>query len=408
MPGPLDGVRVLDLSAVVSGPLTAALLADQGAEVIKVERPGGGDIQRNVGSRRHGFSGSFHLLNRGKRSISLDLSDPDGVNIVHKLAASADVSLQNFRPGVADRLGVGYKDLARVNPAIIYLSISGFGQTGPNAGKRAYDPIIQAYSGMAGVQGRRRDGQPGGVPTQVNQLLMDKLTAWTGFQAITAALFHRERAAARTGARQQGQHIELSMLDTAIAFLWPDAGADNILQGEGIEHHLPLAAAGTLIEMEDGWGAVMVLSDQEFQGMCTALDLPELAADERFNQLASRIKNRAAYLEEGVRLIAAAAGKLTTAEVEARLVAEQVPFARIRSLEDLPDDAQTQANKLFFERDHPVAGRMRETRPAAIFSGTPATGGGFAPTAGQHSREILAEIGLADEADDLFDRGVVE
>jgi crotonobetainyl-CoA:carnitine CoA-transferase CaiB-like acyl-CoA transferase len=176
MAGPLSGFRVLDLSAVVSGPLTGALLADQGADVIKVERTGDGDIQRHVGSRRNGYSGFFHVLNRGKRSIAVDLGTADGVDIVRRLARDADVVIQNFRPGVVDRLGIGYAALSADNPGLVYLSISGFGQTGPRAGERAYDPIIQCYAGLAEVQGRIHSDHPD-QPEQVNMLLLDKLTA---------------------------------------------------------------------------------------------------------------------------------------------------------------------------------------------------------------------------------------
>jgi len=215
--GPLAGFRVVDLSAVVSGPLTGALLADQGADVIKVERTGAGDIQRNVGSRRNGFSGFFHVLNRGKRSIAVDLGTPEGIELVQRLAADADVVIQNFRPGVVDRLGIGYDALAEVNAGLVYLSISGFGPSGPRAGDRAYDPIIQAFSGMTDVQGRIHREHPD-RPEQVNMLLLDKLTAWTGCQAITAALLARSRSG-------QGQHITLAMLDVAVSFAWSDVAA---------------------------------------------------------------------------------------------------------------------------------------------------------------------------------------
>jgi crotonobetainyl-CoA:carnitine CoA-transferase CaiB-like acyl-CoA transferase len=151
----LTGYKVVDLSAVVSGPLTGALLADQGADVIKVERTGDGDIQRHVGSSRNGFSGFFHVINRGKRSIALDLGTLQGREIVERLAKDADVVIQNFRPGVAERLGIGYEALAALNPRLVYLSISGFGGSGPRAGERAYDPIIQVYSGIADIEGRR-------------------------------------------------------------------------------------------------------------------------------------------------------------------------------------------------------------------------------------------------------------
>jgi crotonobetainyl-CoA:carnitine CoA-transferase CaiB-like acyl-CoA transferase len=393
--GPLAGVRVLDLSAVVSGPLAGTMLADQGAEVIKVERLGG-DIQRNVGSKRKGYSGSFHILNRGKRSLAVDLSKPRGVQIVQHLAASVDVVLQNFRPGVADRLGVGYAGIAATNPRVIYLSISGFGQTGPNAGRRAYDPIIQMYSGLADVQGKRR----GEGPEQVNQLLMDKLTAYTGFQAITAALYAREKNGI-------GQHIELSMLDTAVAFMWPDAGADNILLGEDIDHHAPIGAAGTVVELVDGWGAIMTLSDQEFQGLCRALHLQDIAADNRFNTLQARQENRQLYVELIKQRIIVATEGMTVAALTAKLDAESVPFARARELEALHTDAQIRHNEMFFEREHPVAGQLRETRPAPRFSATPTSTSVFGPTIGQHTREILAEAGFAAEIEDLLAAGVV-
>jgi crotonobetainyl-CoA:carnitine CoA-transferase CaiB-like acyl-CoA transferase len=393
--GPLEGVKVLDLSAVVSGPLTGAMLADQGAQVIKVERLTG-DIQRNVGSTRNGYSGSFHVLNRGKRSIAVDLSSERGIKLIQKLATSVDVIVQNFRPGVIDRLGLGYANISLANPRIIFLSISGFGQTGPNASKRAYDPIIQMYSGIADVQGQKR----GEGPEQVNQLLMDKLTAYTGFQAVTAALYAREKSGV-------GQHIELSMLDTAVAFLWPDAGADNILQGDDIDHHPAIRAAGIVVQLVDGWGAIMTLSDPEFAGLCRALSLTALAADSRFNTLQGRQQHRLVYVDVVRDAVAAATKGMSLAEITKKLDAEHVPFAHARSLDDLPSDPQIQANGLFYERTHPVAGRMREVRPAPVFSGTPTSPGGFGPTIGQDTRDILMEAGLAADLEQLLQDGIV-
>jgi hypothetical protein len=192
MGGPLEGVRVLDVSAVLSGPLTATYLADQGADVVKVEPPGMGDILRWLGSSRNGMSGMFCVTNRGKRSIVVDLSSPEGCAIFSRLAERADVVLQNFRPGVVDRMGIGYEAVRRTNPSVIYLSISGFGPQGPYAGKRVYDNIIQAYSGLADVQGDPQSR----VPQLNRQLLCDKLTAYTAAQAVTAALFSRERTGA--------------------------------------------------------------------------------------------------------------------------------------------------------------------------------------------------------------------
>ena len=401
MAGPLQGVKVLDLSAVVSGPLTAALLGDQGADVIKVERCGAGDIQRHVGSSRQGYSGFFHMLNRGKRSIALDLGKPEATEIVTKLAAEVDVVIQNFRPGVADRLGVGYEQLSKINPGLIYLSISGFGQTGPEAAKRAYDPIIQTYSGIAHVQGLKR----GEGPEQVNQLIMDKLTAHDGCQAICAALFYKSR----TG---EGQHIELSMLDVALAFLWPDAGADSILLGEDaenpIEHRPPIGGSGQLMKFADGWGAIMILSDNEFTGMCRAYELPALANDERFSTIEARMDNRVAYIEMMNTVVSDAASKLTLEQAEQRLNAHNVPFARMRDVAELPSDPQIKHNKMFKEAHHPVAGLLRETRPAPGFSKSVAEGGGPAPTVGQHTEEILKEIGMAARIPELLENNVID
>jgi crotonobetainyl-CoA:carnitine CoA-transferase CaiB-like acyl-CoA transferase len=356
---------------------------------------GAGDIQRHVGSTRGGFSGMFHVLNRGKRSIAIDLQSERGRDVVRRLARGADAVLQNFRPGVAERLGVGYDQLVLENPRLVYLSISGFGPDGPNAGRRAYDPIIQAYAGVAWVQGRARNR-----PQQVSQLLLDKLTAATGCQAVTAALFSRER----TG---KGQHITLSMLDTAIAFLWCDTASDHVLLGDGVDHRAAVGAAGHLAEYADGWGCTMTLSDPEFRGFCRAFGQPELIEDSRFSTLDARIKHRSEWVEILQTRIADAAREMDLATAEERMAAEGVPFGRVHSLDDLPDDPQVRANRIFVESEHPVAGRLREARPAPVFSGTPVAPGGPAPRVGEHTREILVEAGYADEIDTLFEDGVV-
>ena len=402
MPGPLAGFKVLDLSAVVSGPLTAALLADQGANVIKVERLTG-DIQRHVGSQRRGFSGFFHVLNRGKRSIALDLGRAEGKDIVRRLARDADVVIQNFRPGVVDRLGIGYTDLSAENTGLVYLSISGFGQTGPRASQRAYDPIIQSFSGIVEVQGRIHLDHPD-APEQVNMLLLDKLTAYNGSQAITSALLARSKSG-------EGQHIELSMLDTAIAFSWADVAADLILQPDGdkpIDQRPPIGASGHLTEYADGWGATMTLSDAEFHGMCAAYDLPDLATDPRFSTIDSRMGNRNEYREALHTVVAAAAKKLTLDEAEDRLNRYEVPFARAGKLAELAADPQVQNNAVFRELNHPIAGKLREARPAAIFGGTPNQPAEPAPDIGEHTKIILQELGMQKNFAELAQAGVIK
>ena len=398
MPGPLAGFSVLDLSAIVSGPLTAALLADQGASVIKVERLGG-DIQRHVGSRRNDFSGFFHVINRGKRSIALDLGTDEGRGIVEQLAKRADVVVQNFRPGVIGRLGLGYEKLSALNPKLVYLSISGFGQTGPRAGERAYDPIIQFYSGIAATQGRIHLEHPD-QPEQVNQLILDKLTAYTGCQAITAALLERSKSGV-------GQHIELSMLDTAIAFLWPDTAADLILQGAGVDARPPVGASGNVAEFKDGWATTMTLSDDEFHGMCRGYGCDHIAQDARFATLEARQRNRPALLDVMRTDILPAAKQLTLAEAAARFSAEDVPFARARRLTELHEDPQIVHNQVFSTIEHPAAGTLRQARPAPRFGRTAVQPGGPAPVAGQHTREILAELGLGAHIEEWISRGIV-
>ncbi len=397
MSGPLEGVRILDLSAVVAGPLTAALLADQGAEVIKVERLGEGDIQRHVGSSRNGFSGFFHVLNRGKRSLALDLKHPRGREIVRMLAARADALVENYRPGALSRLGLG-PELLEAHPRLVYLSITGFGAEGPLAARRAYDPIIQAHVGVAFVQGRVR----GEGPEQVQQLIADKLTALTASHAVVSALYARERSG-------RGQHVQVSMLDAALAFLWPDTAADRILLGPGVDARPPIGAAGNLARYADGFGITMTLSDAEFAGWCRVYGLDDVLADPRFATVAARMRHREQLRELYARRVAEAASKLDLAEAERRFAAEQVPFARVNTLEQVERDAQVHAAGMLVESEHPVAGRLREARPPARFGATPALPGGPAPRAGEHTREILRELGLGPEIDALLrDRVVSE
>ena len=199
-----EGVRILDLSAVISGPMATAMLADQGAEVLKVEPPELGDMTRRLGAQRNGVSAMFATVNRNKRSIVLDLKEPAGIDALRRLAASCDAVVQNFRPGAAERMGIGYEDLRTVREDLVYLSISGFGRHGPYAHRRVYDPVMQTVTGIAAAQ-----GAPVGEPRMVRTLLCDKATALTAAQALAGALFARER----TG---RGRHLELSMLDASL------------------------------------------------------------------------------------------------------------------------------------------------------------------------------------------------
>jgi crotonobetainyl-CoA:carnitine CoA-transferase CaiB-like acyl-CoA transferase len=396
MAGPLEGIRVIELGALIAAPLAAGILADQGAAVIKVEPPGKGDLMRHVGSSRGGMSGLFHVLNRGKRSLALDLSDERGKDVLRQLVRRSDVLIQNLRPGVVERMGLGWDDLRALNPDLVYLSLSGFGRTGPYAHKRVYDNVIQAYSGIAGAQTDPRSGEPGFV----RQLLIDKLAGYAGAQAVCAALLASARG-------RGGQQIDLAMLDAAIAFLYVDAAADRILLGDGIAQQPGLGSGFALTRLADGWGTFTPFSDAEFKATCHALDAPELADDPALASTALRMRNFERWTQAIRGTFAKNAARLTRAEFEARLDAHDVPHGVVRGLDELHLDPQVAASGIFVERDHPLAGRLREPRPAAFFRGTPAALGAPAPALGQHSNEVLAELGLGARVDELQASGVV-
>ena len=381
--GPMDGVRVLDISIALTGPYAAALLADQGADVIKVERPGIGDIARFVGVAVNGMSSLYLVCNRGKRSIAVDLQTPEGVEIVRRLAAESDVVIQNYRPGVMDRLGLGYDHVRAENPDVVYVSLSGFGAEGPYRDRSAYDTVIQAYAGLATSQADPDDG----VPTFLRQTAADKVTALFASQAITAALFARARG-------RGGQHLELSMTDAVVSFLWADAAANEVLVDSDNTEHSSFVAGFRPMRFLDGWGIVTPTSDHDFAGMCKALRV-EGYDDPRIATVAERIKNRD-VLSPVMDMCYALAANMTMAEATERFEAERVPFAMILSPEQLTRDPQALAMGLFVETDHPVVGRTRLPRHPARFGATPATLTGNSPSLGEHTDEILSELGLAD------------
>jgi crotonobetainyl-CoA:carnitine CoA-transferase CaiB-like acyl-CoA transferase len=393
MPGPLDGYRVVDVTAMISGPLATMVLADQGADVIKVENPMGGDHTRESSNLSNGFSASFLNNNRNKRSVALNLKDPRGIEAIKRLVAEADVFVQNFRPGVAERMGIGESALREVRPDLIYVSISGFGQEGPFAHKPVYDPLVQALSGLATVQA----GSDAERPRLVRTILPDKLTGTVAAQAITAALLAR----ARTG---QGQHIKVSMLASVIAFLWgSDMGSQTFVGGE-----LPQQAAASFIDLiyrtTDGHISVAVQSNKEWQALVRALDQPQWLEDPRFLTPALRqdnINDRLALTQEVLETN-------TSAHWLERLEAEGVPCAPVLTRSEVIDHPQILAEGIIVENEHSIAGPLRQARPAALFSGTPTEHRHGGPDLGQHTDEVLAALGYdADEIAALRQEGVI-
>jgi len=381
MPGPLAGIRVLDLTSVVSGPLATMFLADQGAEVIKIE-PLGGDITRRSRqsiSASGEFSALFVSSNRGKRSLALDLKRPEAAKIMRKLIASSDVLVQNFRPGTMERLGFGEPALRDLNPRLIYVSISGVGESGPYARKRVYDPIIQGLSGFADLQADPKTRRP----QMIRTIVADKTTAIFAAQAVTAALFARER----TG---EGQHIRLAMLDTMIAYLWPEAMTQYTVVGREATTADPTARPDLIFETADGYITVGTISDSEWQGFCAASGRPGLTEDPRFNSPGGRAVNAT----ERILLMAEIIKERPTAEWLRRLDANDVPSAPVLRRNEVIANEQVLARELIIELDHPDIGLVRQPVPAARFDRTPAQIQGPAPRVGEHSAAILAELGL--------------
>ncbi len=393
MSGPYEGIRIVDLSAMLAGPWATSILGDQGADVIKVEPPGRGDHTRALGNRRGGLSSTFLNINRNKRSITLDLKKPKGRDLLLRIAETADVFVQNFRPGVVERLGVGYDDVATVNPQIVYLSLSGFGEKGPWVHKPVYDPVIQALSGLTTIQA----GSDAERPRLVRTVLPDKLSAMAASQAIGAALFRRER----TGA---GQHVRLSMLDAVLSFLWAsDFNAQTWPDAEVSDQ-----AAASFIDLiyrtKDGHMTVAVMSDKEWHGLCTALDREDWLADDRFATPAARDANVDSRLELTQQVLL----ERTTDEWMERLEVCGVPCAPALTRNEVVDHPQVVASDILVETEHHAAGRLRQTRTAARFEGSPAADMAGAPQIGEHCSEILAELGVgAAEMADLYEQGVI-
>ena len=380
--GPLSGIRVLELTTTVSGPMAAMTLADQGADVIKIEPPLVGDPARYLGPSRGGVSSMFASLNRNKRSVVLDLKDNDERAVFLRLVETADVLIENYRPGVLDRLGLGYETLSALRPELVYASITGYGD-GPYQNRRVFDPLIQATSGTAAAQGIDE-------ATNVRTVIFDKVTALTTAQGVTAALLERER----TG---RGQHLPVTMLESALSYQWPDVMWSHSLVGDGVsDGPAELADWFPLFRAKDGPVAIILTSDQAVE-LLSVWREAELHLDPRFATLHDRVRNGTAFVESVNALLA----DVTTAEVCETLDAFGIPVARLNALYEVFDDEQVRHLGSVVQAEHPDAGPMRLARPPVPFHGERATGEHFprrpAPRVGEHVAEVLAELGVEGE-----------
>ncbi len=393
MTAPLQGIRIIDMSAVFSGPMATALLGDQGADVIKVEAPEG-DTTRFIGPAKGDLAASYIAANRGKRNLALDLKSPDAVGVLHALLATADVLVENFRPGVMARLGLADADLAARFPKLIRVSITGFGADGPRGQDKAYDAVIQALGGLAASQ---RDPATG-APVILASTVSDKVTALTAAQAITAALFAR----ARDGGR--GRRVEVAMLDATVAFQWPDAMYNHVWVEEAPAPFPEFGATQRPWRTADGWVATMVPQQAEFQALCNALGQPGITQDPRFASQVARYHHGPEVRAVLEPLFALA----DTATLEQRCRAEGAALGRVNERTDLLADPQVLHNGCAVQVPNGNGEPVRVARSAARFDGQVQAPSRGAARLGEHSIELLRELGLDDgRIDALLASGAV-
>ncbi len=375
---PLAGIKVLDFSRVYAGPYCTMMLADLGAEVIKVERTGSGDDTRSFMPMKDGESGYYLYLNRNKKSLALDLKNPKHVNIIKKLAKWADVVVENFSPGVVDRLGIGYKDLARENPKLIYGSISGFGQTGPYSKKPAYDVICQAMGGFMDLT-----GEPGSKPFKLGPSIVDASAGIHMAYAIAAAIYHREK----TG---EGQFIDVGMMDTAFSTL------ENFVVTKTLTGKAPTrngnanlgSAPFNSYKTKDGYVCIAVANNTLFEKLANIMEMPGLLEDERYKTNFDRKINEKT-LNETVELWTQ---KYTTTEICDILDEKSVPVGPILGIDQLIEDPHIRSRNMLVEIEHPVVGKIEYPGNPLKFSKTPVDTFHKAPALGEHNEEILRDI----------------
>ena len=407
MPGPLSHLRVLDLSRVLAGPWASQNLADLGAEVIKIERPGAGDDTRGWGppwmkdgaGKDTDQSAYFLSVNRNKKSVTLDISKPEGQQIVRELASKSQVLIENYKVGTLKKYGLAYQELKKNNPSLIYCSVTGFGQDGPYAPRPGYDFIFQGMGGLMSITGER-DGQPGAGPQKVGIAITDVLTGMYASVAILAAITHRERTC-------QGQYIDAALLDTMVAFnanqisSYFCSGKIPVRWGNAHPQVVPYEVFPTA----DGHIILAVGNDSQFASFCQAADCPELTQEPRFKTMSQRIVHRG----ELIPLIAEVMRTRTKREWIEMLEAANVPCGPINNMKEVFEDPQVQHRGLRVDMPHPLGGTAPVVASPLRLSATPVEYRLAPPTLGQHNEEVLKNLlgKSAAEVKRLKDAGIV-
>ncbi|GAB3101935.1 CoA transferase [Aestuariicella hydrocarbonica] len=405
--GPLSGLRVLDMTRVVAGPYAGQILADLGAEVVKIERLGEGDDCRRVGppwiKDEQGTDTSestyFQAVNRNKESIAVDFAKPEGAALIQSLAGEADILLENYRTGTLAKYGLGYAALKEINPGLIYCSVTGFGQTGPYANRSGYDYLVQAMAGLMSVTGHR-DGEAGDGPMRVGVPIADICAGLYAAIGVLAAVNHRH-------ATGEGQHIDVSLFDSQLAAMlntfsaWFNGGV--ALGRTGNDH--PSAAPYGVFEVDDGFILIATFNDREFARLSTVLGFPEWATDERFATMGARVANREllrALVTEALR----GKGKAEWVDI---MNAGTVSAGSINEMADIAHDPQVQARELIVTQEHPITGTIRSAASPMRFSESPVTYRKPPPVIGEHTEQVLRQWLQYDDSQihELHDRGAI-
>ena len=378
MSGPLEGYKVLELTSTVSGPFASMMLADQGAEVIKVEPPGIGDLARFMGTIKSGIGAMFTVLNRNKKCICLDFKNPGDFEVLKKLIKETDVLIENYRPGIVKKLGIDYDSAVKINPEIIYCSISGYGQSGPYKERKVYDPLIQATVGTATAQSPSN-------PNFFRTIVFDKVTALTAAQSITSALLQKERIG-------KGQYIPISMMDSALYYSWPDMMINQTFL-EGGESIGELADYFSVYKTNDGFiTIILAASDEIFNLFCEYFKV-DLHKDERFSNAAARVKNTDDLTAE----INKITQKYNTKELIDLMDLHGIPASVVNQLDDIHKDPQVIEQGSLVEVEHPTTGTMRMPRPPFKFLNQDKFPKKQATILGADTREVLESLGVENE-----------